>query len=219
MIKSKLPTSLKYEKELVKSGLSFIGGLDEVGRGPLAGPVTAGFVIFPPDLEYEVVAEITDSKKLSATKRNHLDAEIRELALISELGWVSAPEIDEIGISKATKLAMMRAVDKSVIRPEHLLVDALKLEEIDVASTSIVKGDQISTSIAAASIIAKVARDSLMKKLDRMYPGYGFISNKGYGTKKHLEAIYELGATTEHRMTFAPLKDMEKAYSIKPETG
>ena len=208
MVESSHSTSLLYEKELVGRGLNYVGGLDEVGRGPLAGPVTAGFVIFPPDLDYMAVSEVTDSKKLSATRRQRLDSDIRNLALVSELGWATAAEIDEIGISKATKLAMLRAVEKSIIKPDHLLIDAVKLDETDVAYTPIVKGDQISTSIAAASIIAKVARDAFMDELDEMYPGYGFLSNKGYGTKAHLKAISDIGPIKEHRMTFAPLKTM-----------
>ena len=208
MVESSHSTSLLYEKELVGRGLNYIGGLDEVGRGPLAGPVTAGFVIFPPDLDCMAVSEVTDSKKLSATRRQRLDSDIRNLALVSELGWATAAEIDEIGISKATKLAMLRDVEKSIIKPDHLLIDAVKLDETDVAYTPIVKGDQISTSIAAASIIAKVARDAFMDELDGMYPGYGFLSNKGYGTRAHLKAIGDIGTIKEHRMTFAPLKTM-----------
>lgn len=203
-------TSLKYEKELVGGGLLYIGGIDEVGRGPLAGPVTAGLVVFPPGLEHMKVSEVTDSKKLSSTKRKRLDREIRDLALITELGWSAASEIDEIGIAKATKLAMMRAIRKSMITPDHLLIDAVKLDSTDIAFTSIVKGDQISTSIAAASIIAKVARDAYMAQLDGTYPGYGFLSNKGYGTKVHLKAISEFGPIAEHRMTFAPLKTITR---------
>ena len=208
MVEPSHSTSLSHEKELVGRGLNYIGGLDEVGRGPLAGPVTAGFVIFPPDLDYMAVSEVTDSKKLSATRRQRQDSDIRNLALVSELGWATAAEIDEIGISKATKLAMLRAVEKSIIKPDHLLIDAVKLDETDVAYTPIVKGDQISTSIAAASIIAKVARDAFMDELDGMYPGYGFLSNKGYGTRAHLKAIGDIGPIKEHRMTFAPLKTM-----------
>ena len=208
MVEPSHSTSLSHEKELVGRGLNYIGGLDEVGRGPLAGPVTAGFVIFPPDLDYMAVSEVTDSKKLSATRRQRLDSDIRNLALVSELGWATAAEIDEIGISKATKLSMLRAIEKSIIKPDHLLIDAVKLDETDVAYTPIVKGDQISTSIAAASIIAKVARDAFMDELDGMYPGYGFLSNKGYGTKAHLKAISDIGPIKEHRMTFAPLKTM-----------
>ena len=208
MVEPRHSTSLLHEKELVGRGLNYVGGLDEVGRGPLAGPVTAGFVIFPPDLDYMSVSEVTDSKKLSATRRQRLDSDIRNLALVSELGWATAAEIDEIGISKATKLAMLRAVEKSIIKPDHLLIDAVKLDETDVAYTPIVKGDQISTSIAAASIIAKVARDAFMDDLDGMYPGYGFLSNKGYGTRAHLKAISDIGPIKEHRMTFAPLKTM-----------
>ena len=208
MVEPSHSTSLSHEKELVGRGLNYVGGLDEVGRGPLAGPVTAGFVIFPPDLDYMAVSEVTDSKKLSATRRQRLDSDIRNLALVSELGWATAAEIDEIGISKATKLAMLRAIEKSIIKPDHLLIDAVKLDEADVAYTPIVKGDQISTSIAAASIIAKVARDAFMDELDGMYPGYGFLTNKGYGTKAHLKAISDIGPIKEHRMTFAPLKTM-----------
>ena len=208
MVEPSHSTSLSHEKELVGRGLNYVGGLDEVGRGPLAGPVTAGFVIFPPDLDYMAVSEITDSKKLSATRRQRLDSDIRNLALVSELGWATAAEIDEIGISKATKLAMLRAVEKSIIKPDHLLIDAVKLDEAYVAYTPIVKGDLISTCIAAASIIAKVARDAFMDELEGMYPGYGFLSNKGYGTKAHLKAISDIGPIKEHRMTFAPLKTM-----------
>ena len=208
MVKPNHSTNLKYEKELVGLGLNYVAGIDEVGRGTLAGPVTAGLVIFPPDLQHQSVAEVTDSKKLSPIRRERLDIKIRNLALVSEIGWSTATEIDEIGISKATKLAMMRAIGKSIIKPDHLLIDAVKLDGANIAFTPIVKGDQISTSIAAASIIAKVARDTFMRDLDAGYPRYGFWSNKGYGTKAHLQAIREFGPINQHRMTFAPLKTL-----------
>ena len=149
-------TSLKLEKQLAGQGISLIAGIDEVGRGSLAGPVAAAIVGFPIDVEEDKLAEVTDSKKLSSRKRENLSSVISGVAVICEIGFSSAQEIDDIGIVNATKLAMKRALAKSVIRPEYLLVDALDLSELKIPCKAIIKGDQISTSIAAASIIAKV---------------------------------------------------------------
>jgi ribonuclease HII len=202
-------TSLKLEKQLAGQGISLIAGIDEVGRGSLAGPVAAAIVGFPIDVEEDKLAEVTDSKKLSSRKRENLSSVISGVAVICEIGFSSAQEIDDIGIVNATKLAMKRALAKSVIRPEYLLVDALDLSELKIPCKAIIKGDQISTSIAAASIIAKVSRDALMTRFNDLYPNYKFDANKGYGTNIHIEALKKHGPSPIHRNSFAPIYNLK----------
>ena len=192
-----------YENELYKNGITLVGGVDEVGRGPLVGPVVCACVVLPSDYYNE---EINDSKKISEKKREKLFDIIMKDALGVGIGMSSEKVIDEINILEATKLAMKEAINKCSIKPEHVLIDAVKLD-IDIPSTSIVKGDAKSQSIAAASIIAKVTRDRMMDELDKKHPEYLFKKNKGYGTKAHIEAIRKYGIIEEHRKTFAPCNE------------
>ena len=181
--------NLKYEKELRKAGYKLIAGIDEVGRGPLVGPVVAACVILPEKFDLD---GLTDSKKLSEKKRNYFYDKIMECALGVGIGVVSNEVIDDINIYEATKLAMKDAINNCSVKPDYLLIDAMKLD-VDIPSTSIIKGDLLSITISAASVIAKVYRDNLMYELDKLYPEYDFKSNKGYGTKKHIEALNRYG--------------------------
>ncbi len=190
----------EFENELYENGIKYIAGIDEVGRGPLVGPVVTAAVILPREFYDE---RINDSKKLTEKKRELLYDVIMENAVSVGVGISSEDVIDEINILEATKKAMIEAVNNLSVKPEHLLIDAVKLN-IDIPQTSIIKGDAKSESIAAASIVAKVTRDRMMVELDKMYPEYDFKHNKGYGTKKHIEAIEKYGILKEHRKTFAP---------------
>lgn len=186
-----------YEREYAACGA--ICGIDEAGRGPLAGPVVAGAVILPKD---EQILYVNDSKKLSEKKRELLYDEIMERALAVGVGIVGPERIDEINILQATYEAMRLAVGQLEMRPDILLNDAVTIPGIDIQQVPIVKGDAKSVSIAAASIIAKVTRDRLMREYDQVFPEYDFASNKGYGTKSHIEALKALGPTPIHRRTF-----------------
>lgn len=192
-----------YEKELILNGVKLIGGIDEVGRGPLVGPVVAACVILP--LNYELKG-LTDSKKLSEKKREEFYEILIKDAISYGVGIISEKEIDEINIYEATKKAMKEAINNCNIKPEHVLIDAMKLD-LDIPSTSIIKGDAKSLSIAAASVIAKVVRDRMLVLLDKKYPMYDFKNNKGYPTKKHLEAINEYGIIDEHRRSYGPVRE------------
>lgn len=187
----------KYENELIKN-YKFIAGIDEVGRGPLAGPVYAAAVIL--DFENPILG-IKDSKKLTEKQRLELYEKIKTEALAYSLGYATVEEIDELNILEATKLAMLRAIEGLKIKPDIIMIDALKLD-IDVPQISIIKGDDLSVSIGAASIIAKVERDLYMQKASIQYPLYNFAQNKGYGTKEHIEAIKKYGPCEIHRRTF-----------------
>ncbi len=191
----------RFERELLNQNITLIGGIDEVGRGPLIGPVVAACVILPPNYELD---GLTDSKKLSEKKRNHFYDILQKEALSIGIGIIKEDIIDEVNIYEATKLAMKEALKNSSLKPEHVLIDAMKLD-LDIPSTSIIKGDSKSLSIAAASVIAKVERDKMMYELDQKYPMYDLKHNKGYPTKKHLEAINEYGIIKEHRKTFGPV--------------
>lgn len=195
-----------FENELYNLGINLVAGIDEVGRGPLVGPVVACAVILPKDFYME---EINDSKKLSEKKREMLYSVIMENAISVGIGVKSEKVIDEVNIYEATKLAMIDAVNNLSVKPEHLLIDAMKLD-IDIPQTSIIKGDSKSESIAAASIVAKVTRDRMLDELDLVYPEYDFKNNKGYGTKKHLEAIKKYGVIDEHRRSFSPVSEALK---------
>lgn len=197
----------QYEKELWKNGINLIAGMDEVGRGPLIGPVVTACVILPKDF---VLEGLTDSKKLSEKKRKEFYDYIMEHAISVGIGMMDEKVIDEVNIYEATKLAMYQAVEKSKVKPEHVLIDAMKLDKLEMPSTSIIKGDAKSISIAAASVIAKVTRDRMMIELDKKYPMYGFKSHKGYPTKKHIEAIKEYGLIDGYRKTFKPISEMVK---------
>jgi len=195
----------KYETELREKNINIIGGVDEVGRGPLIGDVVASCVVLPQDF---VLEGLTDSKKLSEKKREKFYDIIKEQALAIGIGKVSAKEIDELNIYEATKKAMIIAINevKKQINLEHVLIDAMPLD-IDIPTTSIIKGDAKSISIAAASVIAKVTRDRDMYDLDKKYPMYDLAKNKGYGTKRHIEALKEYGITEYHRLSYAPVKE------------
>ena len=192
-----------FERELIKDGVKLIGGIDEVGRGPLVGPVVACCCILP--LNYELEG-LTDSKKLSEKKREKFYDILIQDAISYGIGVIDERRIDEVNIYEATKLAMLEAINNCQIKPEHLLIDAMKLDT-DIPATSIIKGDSKSLSIAAASVIAKVTRDRMMVELDKKYPMYDFKSNKGYPTKKHVEAINKYGIIKEHRKTYSPVKE------------
>ena len=196
----------EYEEELNSKGINLIAGVDEVGRGPLIGSVVAAAVILPSGF---YMSEINDSKKLSEKKREELYPIIMEKAISVGIGVVDSETIDKINILNATKMAMKMAINNLSVKPEHVLIDAVKLD-IDIPYTAIIKGDAKSESIAAASIVAKVYRDNMMKELDKEYPMYDFKSNKGYGTKKHIEAIKKYGVLKEHRKTFKPVSDYVK---------
>ena len=200
----------KYEKELLRmdalkiyerkyADYAFICGIDEVGRGPLAGPVVAGAVILPKDCN---ILYINDSKKLSEKKREELYDVIMEQAVATGIGMASPARIDEINILQATYEAMRMAIGNLKVQPDLLLNDAVTIPEVEIPQVPIIKGDAKSVSIAAASIIAKVTRDRLMVEYDKVLPGYDFASNKGYGTKKHIEGLKELGPSPIHRRTF-----------------
>lgn len=192
-----------YERELRKKGINLIAGVDEVGRGPLVGPVVTACVILPEKFDLE---GLTDSKKLSEKKREILYKEIEKQALGIGIGIVDNEEIDKINILNATKKAMKMAINNCNVRPEHVLIDAVKLD-IDIPTTSIIKGDLKSITISAASVIAKVTRDHMLYELDKKYPMYDFKHNKGYPTKKHIEAIMEYGIIKEHRRSYSPVKE------------
>ena len=186
-----------FEKKY--SDYEFICGVDEVGRGPLAGPVVAGAVILPKDCD---ILYINDSKKLSAKKREELCEEIKAKTVSYATALCTPEEIDELNILQATYKAMREAISKLDPAPSMLLNDAVKIPDIDIKQVPIIRGDSQSISIGAASIIAKVTRDSMMVEYDKIYPGYDFASNKGYGSAKHIEAIKKLGPTPIHRKTF-----------------
>ncbi len=195
--RARLEAMSTYEREY--SMCRYICGVDEVGRGPLAGPVVAGAVILPEDCE---ILYLNDSKKLSEKKREALYEEIMEKAVAVGIGMAGPQRIDEINILQATYEAMRMAISKLNVCPDVLLNDAVTIPEITIPQVPIIKGDEKSVSIAAASIVAKVTRDRLMAEYDPVIPGYGFARNKGYGTKEHIAGLAKLGASPIHRMTF-----------------
>lgn len=191
-----------FERSCYQNGIHLVAGIDEVGRGPLAGPVVAAAVILPKD---RVILGLNDSKQLSEKKRIALAEEIKEQAVAFGIGEIPAEKIDQINIYQASKLAMIQAVEGLNMKPEHLLIDAMSLD-LPISQEKIIKGDTRSVSIAAASIIAKVYRDNLMKEYHQQYPYYGFDKNAGYGTKAHLDGLAEHGITEIHRKSYAPIK-------------
>jgi len=197
--KQRLVEMKKYEDALHAQGIQYVAGVDEVGRGPLAGPVVTAAVILPADFD---VLGVDDSKKLSEKKREELFDIIKEKAICYSIGMNDERRIDEINILEATKEAMGKAIKSLEIQPEHILIDALTLKDVDIPQTGIVKGDATSVSIAAASILAKVTRDRMMVEYESAYPGYGFAQNKGYGTKAHYEGLDKNGITPIHRRSF-----------------
>jgi ribonuclease HII len=198
---------LSFEQALWAAGLERVAGVDEAGRGALAGPVAAGAVIFPPQpgLADQLIG-VRDSKQMSPTERQDWAPRLREMALAWGVGLASAAEIDELGILPATRLAAWRALQQLAIQPTHLLVDYLQLPGVPLPQTALVKGDARALSIAAASILAKTSRDAILCELDGRWPGYGFAQHKGYGTPAHLRALGQLGPCPEHRRTFGAAK-------------
>jgi ribonuclease HII len=199
---------LQFESEFWKSGLLHVAGIDEAGRGALAGPVAAGLVIFPPNDSLQVSMHgVRDSKQMTPAARYEWAARIQESALAWGVAFASHEEIDRLGIVPATRLAAQRALLACEYRADHLLLDYLFLPDIDIPQTKLVKGDQRSLSVAAASVLAKTARDTFMVELDGKFPGYQLTANKGYGTNRHLEALQQLGPSPIHRSSFAPVRN------------
>ena len=203
---------LKCEKELYEQGITLIAGTDEVGRGPLVGPVVAAAVILPVGYNLE---GLDDSKKLTEKKREKYFDIIMKDAVSVGLGIVDAKTIDEINILEASRLAMKLAVDNLCVKPEHILSDAMKLTNLDIPYTDIIHGDALSLSIAAASVIAKVTRDRMMVDLDKEYPEYGFAKHKGYPTKLHLENIKKYGILDNYRLSYKPVMAVLEEMSDK----
>ena len=198
---------IKWERRLWEIGIQRIAGIDEAGRGALAGPVAAAAVILPPERNIApALGGVRDSKQMTATQRKSWAQTIEEVALAFGLGFASPFEIDTLGIVPATQLASRRAIGALGILPEYLLLDYILLPDTDFSQTSLVKGDMRSLSIAAASVLAKTGRDAWMIELDAQYPSYGLADHKGYGTAAHREAIEQLGPSEIHRTSFAPMK-------------
>ena len=200
----RLEGMLTYEKECYARGMELIAGVDEVGRGPLAGPVVAAAVILPKACK---IPGLNDSKKIPKSKHKEIYEAVLQNAIAIGIGIKDNHVIDQVNIYEATKLAMMEAIGQLEPQPQHLLIDAMKLD-LPIPQTSIIKGDANSLSIAAASIVAKVTRDQMMEEFDREYPGYDFAQNAGYGTAKHLDGLEQLGVTPIHRRSFEPVKSM-----------
>ena len=195
-----------HEDELRSQGYRLIAGVDEVGRGAIAGPVAAGAVILPCDGDVSWATKVKDSKQLSPSQRELLSPLICNNAVAVGVGFVPSEEVDTLGILEATRLAMAKAIQGLLCQPDFLLIDALRLPSVSKPQRSVIHGDQISVSIACASIVAKVARDQWMIAMDREYPGYFLADHKGYGTKKHLLSLERLGPCALHRRSFAPIR-------------
>jgi ribonuclease HII len=200
---------LSVELSFWQAGLNALAGLDEAGRGAWAGPVSAAAVILPPDPQIlERLAGVRDSKQMTPQQREKWAEIIRAEVVASAVGFAGQAEIDQIGILPATRLAMRRALEQLAVAPQRLLIDALRLPEVDLPQMALVKGDARCLSIAAASVLAKTGRDSLLRDDDRSFPGYGFARHKGYGTAAHLAALRELGPCELHRRSFRPVKTL-----------
>jgi ribonuclease HII len=200
---------LLYEFELLRSGCKLIAGVDEAGRGAWAGPVVAAAVVLPIQ-RFDLASRLNgvqDSKQMTPAQRVIWFSSIQELAQATAVGFATAQEIDSLGLSAATRKAMQHAVTQLGVEPEHLLIDHVRLPEVDLPQTAITHGDAQILSIAAASVIAKVARDRAMMAFGRLYPGYGFESHKGYGTNTHREALHRLGPCEIHRRSYTPVED------------
>ena len=200
----RLEAMLAYEKECYARGMELIAGVDEVGRGPLAGPVVAAAVILPKACK---IPGLNDSKKIPKSKHKEIYEAVLQNAIAIGIGVKDNQVIDQVNIYEATKLAMMEAIGQLEPQPQHLLIDAMRLD-LPISQTSIIKGDANSLSIAAASIVAKVTRDQMMEEFDKEYPGYDFAQNAGYGTANHLDGLHQLGVTPIHRRSFEPVKSM-----------
>ena len=196
------------EEKLWREGYEFVAGVDEAGRGPLAGPVVAAAVVFPPFFDAPWLPELKDSKKLPPQAREELFKRICEAALAIGIGFSHPREIDEMGILEATRKAMISAIRHLRVPPHFLLIDFVKLPEIPIPQESFPKGEDLSLSIAAASIVAKVTRDRHMARLEELFPGYGFSKHKGYPTPQHLEALRALGPSPVHRRSFKPVGEL-----------
>jgi len=212
------PTYLE-ETSLMEQGYALVAGLDEVGRGPLAGPVVAGVAILPTIIRGTWLRLIRDSKQLSAKQRETALEHLREHALALGVGLCSPAEVDSLGIAPATRLAMCRALEALPLNPDFLLLDAFPLHEVNLPQKAIIRGDSLCYSIAAASIVAKVARDQMMAQADQDYPGYGFAQHKGYGTSAHMVSINTLGPCEIHRYSFAPMKHMTTRADVVSKVG
>lgn len=200
--------TLHYERGLWEQGFSRVAGIDEVGRGPLAGPVVAAAVVLGPADADRWAGVFTDSKQMTESQREAAFKRLIGAGVSNAVGSCGSDEIDAIGIAAATKLAMLRAIEGLEPGPDHLLIDALRLDAIALPQTSLIKGDAISLSIAAASVIAKVTRDRLMAGVfEERFPGYGFASHKGYGTAVHMEALRQIGPCEIHRSSFRPVRE------------
>lgn len=196
------------ERSFWRQGLRLVAGVDEVGRGPLAGPVAAGAVVLPPEADFLWLEGVRDSKQLSAAARESLAPLIWRDAFSAAVAFVSVKDIDRLGIAEASRLAMLLAVGELVCRPQRLIIDAFPINACSLPQTPIIGGDEQCFSIACASIIAKVARDKLMAEAHETYPGYGFDTNKGYYTHQHIAALGALGPCDLHRRSFAPVREM-----------
>ena len=196
---------LSYERQYYGEGAKLIAGVDEAGRGPLAGHLVIAAVILPEDV---FISGLNDSKQISASKRDKLYDEVLQKAISVSVNIVSISNIDELNIYRATQVGMSEVLLSLDVRPDVALIDAMPVEAEDIKTVSLVHGDALSASIAAASIVAKVTRDRIMEKLAVLYPAYGFAGNKGYGSKEHMQAIKNEGATSWHRRSYEPVKSM-----------
>lgn len=201
------PPSLVEENGLSDKGYRLIAGVDEAGRGALAGPVVAAAVILPPSPDFKWLKSVRDSKELPAVKRESLFDLIKQDAIAVSVGIIAPQTIDVIGILNATKIAMCHAVEQLASPPDYLLIDFLRLPQLRISQKPITRGDKLCLSIACASIIAKVTRDRIMVELDQLHPGYGLADHKGYGTRKHVTCLRQNGPSPIHRHSFAPVKE------------
>lgn len=213
---ARIETMKNYEYQAYEEGYQLIAGLDEVGRGPIAGPVMAAGVILPADF---FLPGVNDSKKLSAARRSELAVEIKKLALSWSVAAVFPPHLDHINILQATREAMTLCIKHLSPRPDFLLIDAVKLPDINIEQYALIKGDSLSVSIACASILAKVERDRSMDEFNRLYPGYQFDRHKGYATKKHLQCLFENGPCAIHRASFEPVKSLLRGVHYAKQPG
>ena len=204
--KERFTKMLSYEKKYYAQGIQYVAGVDEAGRGPLAGPLVIAAVILPQDV---FISGLNDSKQLSAAKRDKLYDEVLAKAVAIEVNIVSVSNIDKYNIYTATQRGMAEVLEHLPVRPQVALIDAMPVEAKGMETVSIIHGDALSASIAAASIIAKVTRDRIMERMDVLYPTYGFANNKGYGSGAHMQAIAEFGATKWHRRSYEPVKSMQ----------
>jgi ribonuclease HII len=211
--------NLDHENELKSQGYELIAGIDEVGRGALAGPVVAGAVILPHPANLSWLELVRDSKELDPRKRESLFALITEEAVAVGIGSISPQVIDSVNILKATKLAMMQAVGKLPRQPSFLIIDRVTLSQCPIPQRGITRGDKLCLSIACASIIAKVTRDRMMEEFDQIYPGYGFAQHKGYGTGEHISCLRKLGPSPIHRLYFAPVRNILASQSSGPSAS